>query len=448
MTRLKLEHPSNPDGELDVGAGERPTHFRYRVLAIGCALAVVTYVLRVGFSSISPRLESLGLDSRHVGYLMGIFMVSYGLFEMPWGMIGDRLGVRNMLTMVAAGGSLTTLAIALVAYLPKETIAPLAMLLILRFLFGMFQAGTFPGLSRMIGDWVPTTERGFAQGTIWTSSRIGGSLAPLILVPFFKRFQDWSTPLVLVSSLGLVWCLAYWPWMRNRPEESPGVNPAELKHITTGRTPGRRESHSGVPWGRMLKSPNVWALCLTYGFLGYSGNFFLTNLPDYLTKYRHLPPDKVKWLQSLPFVCGVVACLLGGWLSDQIIRRTGNRRWGRRAVGVIGLSIASLSFLATIWVHDTIALGALLCLTFFGNDLSMAPAWAAATDIGERHAGTLSGAMNMMASYFGAIGAIAAGSLLHANYLVLPFYLYSGCYALAVLCWLRVDVTEPLTAPD
>src|SRR5262249_40071433 len=163
------------------------------------------------------------------------------------------------------------------------------------------------------GDWIPTTERGFAQGTIWTSSRIGGSLAPLLLVPFFKTFRDWSTPLVLVSTFGFVWCVCFWPWFRNRPEESPRVNEAGRRRITKGRKGSGASLHSNVPWRRLLSSPNVWALCLMYGCLGYSGNFFLTNLPDYLTRHRSLPPDTVKWLQSLPFVCGVVACLLGGW---------------------------------------------------------------------------------------------------------------------------------------
>jgi hypothetical protein len=94
----------------------------------------------------------------------------------------------------------------------------------------------------------------------------------------------------------------------------------------------------------------------------------------------------------------VVACVLGGVLSDAIIRRSGNRRWGRRVVGIAGLSTAGAAVLSTIWVDNTIVLALLLALTFFGNDLSMGPAWAAASDIGERYAGTLAGAMNMIAS--------------------------------------------------
>jgi MFS transporter, ACS family, glucarate transporter len=456
MTRSPLDHardlaPQSPADE----AGE-PTRTRYVVLAAACSLAIVTYILRVGFSSVSPNLKSaLGLSSSELGYVMAAFMVAYGLFEVPWGILGDQFGVRRTLALVALGASISTLAIALLDLLPKGTSLPLlirispplALLILLRFSFGAFQAGTFPGISRMLADWMPTSERGIAQGMIWTSSRVGGAVAPLILIPLASRFPVWSGPLVLASLFGIAWCLIFWPWFRNRPEESRSVNRAELKIITAGRVGKRSSGHSAVPWGRMLRSRSAWALCLMYGFLGYSGNFFLTMLPDYLTK-RGLPSPTLKWLLSLPFACGIVACLLGGWLSDRIGRRWGSRRWGRRAVGAFGQSLGSLAFLGTLLVTDHIALGALLCLTFFGNDLSMAPAWAAATDIGERHAGTLSGAMNMLASFFAGVGAMAAGALMDRGLMMAPIYLNAASYALGALCWFFVDVDQTLAEPE
>ena len=154
----------------------------------------------------------------------------------------------------------------------------------------------------------------------------------------------------------------------------------------------------------MLRSPSVWSLCLMYGFLGFSGNFYLTLLPTYLKNHRHLDSQTAGLLTSLPFAFGVAACFLGGWFSDAVIRRWG-KRWGRRIVGATGLSLAGLSIVAVPWVEGVVPLGFLLVLTFFGNDLAMAPAWAAAADIGERHAGVLSGAMNMIASFMAAIEA-------------------------------------------
>ncbi len=144
--------------------------------------------------------------------------------------------------------------------------------------------------------------------------------------------------------------------------------------------------------------------------------------------------------RRLPFAFGVVACLVGGSLSDAIIRRWG-KRWGRRLVGVAGLAAAGLAILAVPWVENVVALGFLLVLAFFGNDLAMAPAWAAAADIGERYTGILSGAMNMVASFMAAVEAIVART-------TVPIQTTSSCRSsssrsatrLGTLAWIGVDV--------
>jgi ACS family glucarate transporter-like MFS transporter len=437
------------DPPLDVLSSEvgtvRPTRVRYRVLLAACSLAVVTYIHRVGFATASAEFKGpLGLNDQQLGYLMAAFMVAYGVFEMPWGLLGDRLGVRNLLAVIVLGGSFLTGAVALVVLLPGVGAWQLGFLLVLRFLFGMFQAGTFPSLTRMMADWMPITERGSAQGLIWMSSRMGGALVPIALMALFKAFGNWQAPLVVVAGLGVAWCAWFWPWFRDRPEQMPEVNAAELKLIAAGRSARPPSLHAHVPWSRMLHSRSVWALCLMYGCLGYSGNFYITMLPTYLKNHRHLSSERTSLLTSLPFVCGVLACVLGGFLSDAIIRRYGDRKWGRRLVGALGMGLAGASILAVPWAPAPWPLAALLSVAFFCNDLAMGPAWAAASDIGERHAGTLGGAMNMIASLTAAATALVAGYLLQHHQVTLPFLLLAGSYWLGALCWLGVDVTRTL----
>src|SRR5262249_1809553 len=149
-------------------------------------------------------------------------------------------------------------------------------------------------------------------------------------------------------------------------------------------------------------------------------------------------------LSSLPLACGVVGCVLGGFLSDGIVRRTGNRKWGRRVVGAFGLALGACALLGTIWGKDPVWLGVLLCATFFGNDLALGPAWAACGDIGERYAGTLGGTMNMTGSITGATGALIIGYLLEHDRPILLFVILSAVYALGTLFWMGVDVTRSL----
>ncbi|HWE38970.1 MAG TPA: MFS transporter [Isosphaeraceae bacterium] len=446
MARHELDQRETFAHDLE-GEGP-PSRVRYAVLAAACLLAIVTYLLRVGFATASAQLKGpLGLNSGQIAAMMASFMIVYGLFEIPWGLVADRLGVRKALAIIALGGSLTTAAVALVPRLPVGTFWPFAALLALRALFGMFQAGTFPALSRMMADWMPTAERGSAQGLIWMASRMGGALAPLLIAWLISETGSWSLPLVLASLTGLAWCAAFVPWFRDRPEQKVGVNPAERRLIEAGRKAGA-SGHGRLPWGRALASPNVWALCGMYGCLGFSGNFFLTMLPDYLKNHRHLSTGETSWLSALPLACGVVACVLGGVVSDRLILAWGDRRWARRVAGALGMAMAGAAVLATIAVRDVVPLGVLLCITFFGNDLAMGPAWAAAADIGERNAGTLGGMMNMFASFAGAAGAAMIGPLTDAHYLRLPFVIFAAVYWIGALCWLRVDVLEPLSDDD
>src|SRR5262249_41282642 len=389
----------------------RPTSgVRFLVVAVVCLLALIAYVHRSGFAFLAPTLKkSLGLGDAEVGYLMAAFLLAYGAFEMPWGLAADRFGVRRLLPLITVGWSLLSAAVVLVVYLPRGWALPFAFLLLLRLLFGLFQAGLFPALSRLMSDWMPQRERATAQGCIWMSSRVGGFLAPLYLGALIFFLGSWPGAFATLSGGGLVWGLFFGAWLRNRPEEVPSVSVAELQRISAERA--SRGVRQALPWTVMLRSRNAWALSLMYGCGGFAANFFVTFLPTYLAGHRHLPDEQVKWLSSLPLACGVGGCLLGGVVSDRIIRLTGNRRWGRSAVGVFGPAVAGLAFLSTIWVHDVTALGVLLCLTFFGNDLAMGPAWASVSEIGERHAGTLGGKMNMIGNVAGAAGALLAGRL-------------------------------------
>jgi sugar phosphate permease len=419
---------------------------RYRVLGAACSLAVILYLHRVGFAAAAPELKPLlGLSDRDVSYLMAAFMIAYGLVEVPFGVLGDRLGVRHLLVALVTGWSVLTGLIAAALWLPAGTVWPLVYLIVLRALFGAFQGGMFPSTTRMLTDWMPVDERGLAQGGLWTSSRLGGALAPLVVVFLFQTLGIGPASFWTLAAVGFAWCAVFWPWFRNTPEEMPGVSRGEIERITSGRKPGAKQTHAQAPWGAMIRSRSVWCVCLTYAAHALTGNFFITMLPVYLRTHRGLSATAAGVVASVPLVVGVFGCLLGGYLSDVIIRRSKSRRWGRRLVGGSGLALASVALLSTLLARDPVWLAALLGLAFLGNDLAMGPAWAACADIGERHAGTLGGAMNMCGSFTGALGAVIAGHLLADGRDVPLFVFLASSYAVGALLWMGVDVTRTLS---
>jgi MFS transporter, ACS family, glucarate transporter len=428
---------------------DAPTRVRYVVLGTACSLAILTYVQRQGFVATTPYIKAdLQFSNELMGYLGAVWLIAYGAFQVPGGLLGDRLGARHMLTVLVLGWSLAVGAVGLIAGFPAGGWLPFACLVALQFLFAALQSGGFPGLARVVADWMPASQRGFAQGTIWTFSRIGGALAPIVVVWLITQVfaNDWATPCWLLAALGLLWCCAFWPWFRNRPSEMKAVNAAELALITSGQ-PNRPGKQTPLSWKHFLGSRNVWALCLMYGFVGFSGNFITRLLNIYLRDHRHLSDQTTAWLSGLPLACGVVSCILSGTLSDWLIRRTGSRKWGRRFVGITTLVLAGFACLLTIGAQEVWLLAIAIGAWMFFNDGIMGPGWASCADIGERYAGTLSGAMNMTGAFLGAAGVAIAGRLLDRRADDVLFLIFACSYGLAALCWLAVDVTKPLVPP-
>jgi MFS transporter, ACS family, glucarate transporter len=444
------EHPASERSAPLAAAGTAPaTRTRFLVLAVGCGLAFLAYVHRQAFVRAQPYIaDNLGLNDQQFGYLTAAFLIGYGLFQVPCGLLSDRFGARHLLAILVIAWSFLT-GLQAFAGVSAVWISPLLYLIATRFVFGVAQAGYFPVWSRVMADWMPVTERGTAQGTVWMFSRLGGAVAPFLFGGLFELSGTWTTPLWVLAALGPCGAIPFWFWFRNRPDEMPRVNAAERQIIAAGRAPpAANGGATRVPWRALVTSVNVWALCLMYGLVGTAGNFVTTLLPNYLDHTRHLSKHDVTWITAAPLALGVVSCALGGVLSDWIIRRWGSRKWGRRANAAIGLLLAGLSLSVIPWVGPISLMGALFSISFFCNDLMIGPAWAACVDVGERYAGTISGAMNMTSQLFGAVGMAFAGYMMHRGATHTLFPLFGCAYFLAACCWLFVDVTRPLRTDD
>ncbi|HEX3727658.1 MAG TPA: MFS transporter, partial [Pirellulales bacterium] len=180
------------------------THVHYQVLAVGCSFTFLTYVHRQAFVGGTPEIQAaLGLTTAQMGYISSTFLVAYGLFQVPCGLVGDRLGARNLLTILVLAWSAVTALTALAGVIPASVIGPFAVLVSARFLFGAFQSGAFPVWTRAMTDWIPLSERATGQGIAWMFSRLGGALGPLLFLVLFQAFDTWTTPLWILSLLGL-----------------------------------------------------------------------------------------------------------------------------------------------------------------------------------------------------------------------------------------------------
>ncbi|HYM13574.1 MAG TPA: MFS transporter, partial [Bryobacterales bacterium] len=412
------------------------TRTRHWVLLLGFLLSAVTYLDRVCISAAAPSMtRDLGLTSMQMGYVFSVFPLAYAIFEVPSGWLGDRLGQRSVLTRIVACWSVFTMLTG-VAW-------NYAVLVATRFVFGAAEAGAFPTLSRGLARWFPQGERAAANGVMWMGARTGGAIAPAIAALLIARI-GWRATFALFGSVGFLWCAVFWRWYRDDPGDHPSVNAAELARIREGAAQPARDgvARGNAPWGRILSSGTMWALFGMYSCSAYGFWFFVTWLPTFLIREHGLSLERSGIYSSLPLAVGALGCLAGGALSDFLVRRTGNVKWARRAIGIGGFAVAAIGFAAAASVHS--GLIAVLCLALAGgsNDMTIPVAWATVVDVGGRFGGTTSAFMNMASSLSAMLSPVSA------VWLAARFGSFSamlavaaGVYVIGALLWLGVDPT-------
>ena len=415
---------------------EQASGARHWVVVFAVALAVITYVDRVCISFATPSIrQDLGLSAVQMGWAFTAFGWAYALFEIPGGWMGDWLGPRRVLMRIVVWWSFFTAA--------TGWAWSFASLTATRFLFGMGEAGCFPNLTKAFTTWLPEKERIRAQGWMWLSARWGGAFTPL-LVALVMKHVGWRHAFEIFGGLGILWAIVFYWWYRDNPLTHPKVNAAERELLRESAKTAA--GHGDVPWGRFAKSVTVWMLCFQYFCCSYGWYFYVTWLPTYLREARHVDVTYSAVLSILPLFCGGLGNPVGAIVSNAIIQRTGNITATRRAMAYIGFSGASAFLALSTRMNDPLSAMLSIGAASFCNDLVMPGSWAAVMRVGGKHAGTLSGCMNMWGNIGGALGPLAIGYILRwtNSDWNLTFYVSAAVYLLGAVCWAFLDPVTPL----
>ena len=419
-------------------SAQAPTRVRYWVIVFAVALAVVTYIDRVCISQAAPLITSdLKLSREQMAGVFSAFVLAYALFEIPGGYLGDRMGARRVLMRIVVWWSIFTAATGF-----AWNFASMAAT---RFFFGAGEAGCFPNITKAFTTWLPPEERVRAQGILWMSARWGGAFTPLLVVQVL-HWMNWRQAFMLFGGIGLIWAVLFFRWYRDNPRDKLGINAAELRMIEQDQH--LSSSHSGVPWGKFVRSRQVWMLCFQYFCLSYGWYFYITWLPTYLHEARHLSLDNGALLSTLPLFlggCGSFAC---GIFYPMVNRWTGDVGKSRRLMACTGFAGATGFLILSSMLQDPTWAMIAMGVASFSNDLVMPGSWAACMDVGGKYAGTLSGTMNMMGNLGGVVSPIVIGYILtHTNNnWSLTFYVSAAVYFAGIFFWLFLDPVTPLEA--
>jgi sugar phosphate permease len=411
----------------------RASFGRWYILGLLCLMYLITYLDRVNISTAAPEISrEFGFDKITMGAIFSAFGWAYASFQVPGGWLSDRFGARPVLAAVVSYWSVMTAATALATGWVS--------FVVVRFLFGVGEAGAFPGATRAMQLWYPRSERGLVQGLTHSASRLGAAIAPPLVVLIITTL-GWRSVFYICGAVGFVWSLWWYLSYRNLPEEHGMVNRTELERIRgLGETGAINQaaiekSAATVPWATLVRSPNMWAIMCAYFTYVYSLYIFLTWLPSYLVEYRHFTLLKVGFLASLPLFAMVIGDTVGGLATDWLLKKTQNTKLARRSVAIVGLLGCTAFIVPAALTED--AYTAVYCLTGAGFFLecTIGPAWSVPMDCGGKYSGTVSGMMNMAGNIGGALSPLVFGIFFQYGNWQAPFILAAALLVAGACVW-------------
>ena len=410
---------------------------RYVVVTATFLLSVLLYVDRACISTAKDAMTGeLGLSKDQWSWVLASFAFGYALLQTPSGALADRLGGRAVLAGVVTLWSVFT-GLTAMAW-------NFASLLLVRFLFGAGEAGAFPGMARVVYSWIPVQERGLVKGINFSGSRIGAALAMPLIAALIANV-GWKQSFLLLMATGFIWATAWWWWFRDEPENHHGIALAEVEYILRNRQDadgGAKPKPLRV--AALFTSTNLWLMMVQYFGSNFTFFFSLTWLYPYVKEKYQLAAVDAGFYAMIPLLAGAAGNIVSGSLVDAIYR-AGQTHLSRRLPAIIGFALAALGMVMS--VEQQTALGAVgwLSVAIFGADMTLSPSWSFCIDIGGRHAGAVSGTMNMAGNLGSAATALAFAYLPESSKgNVAFFYTAAGLSGLGCLCWLAANPERKL----
>jgi sugar phosphate permease len=368
-----------------------------------CLAAVIAYICRnsLGVAESTIR-DELGLDEETMGYVMGLFFLTYALGQIPSGAIGTRWGSRKSLSICAVGLSLATALMSLAN--------GAGLLIAARLSNGIFQAGLFPCCTNTISFWFSSKLRAVPTGFLGASMSLGGALG-VFMTGFLVVHIGWRATFLGYSLLGIVWAIGFYWWFRDTPAEylsRYSGRQAESSDLPLQPKPNKKSADdktraNPTPWLAIYSSPATWWICGQQFCRAAGQIFFGSWFATYLQNARDVSVEKSGVLNSLPLIALVAGALAGGAISDGLLAITGSLSIARKWLATVCMAMCALLVFGAYFVQQPIVAVLIISAGSFFAAVGGPCAYTITIDLGGRHVGTLFATMNMV----GNLGALA-----------------------------------------
>jgi len=419
----------------------RSERSRVRLLLIFMlfVLSAIAFLDRTNISVAGVKMRvDYGLAPVTLGWIFSVFLLGYAAFQVPAGWLAGRFGPRRVLTVAILWWGLFT---ALTAMVPTGAEHAVLLLVLVRLALGAGESVIYPAGNQFIARWIPAGERGKANGWIFAGVGAGAGLTPPIITAIIAT-AGWRASFYVCALIGIVAGLVWFLVARDRPEEHPAVNAAELAHIRAGLPP-LPDDHVPVPWGAILTSRNVWALFWSYFAFGYVIWLFFSWFFIYLADARHLDLKSSAVFGMVPFFAMTLCCLSGGVINDRLSKARGLYA-GRCLLAVVSFLLTAAFLVAGSLASNTGLAVAVLAGGAGAIYLSQSSFWSVTADIAGRHTGVVSGFMNMGCQIGGALTATLTPWIAEHFGWTAAFMAAAVLAVAGAAIWAFVDPTRPL----
>jgi ACS family glucarate transporter-like MFS transporter len=429
-------------------AGLARSRVRFALVFLLFVISAIAFLDRTNISVAGIQMrQEYGLDQVHLGWVFSAFLIGYALFQVPAGWLAARFGPRKVLTWALVWWGLFTAMTALVS--PRAG-HPLLLLVLVRFALGIGESVVYPSGNQFLSRWIPVRERGKANGLIFAGVGAGSGITPPLITAIIL-IGGWRASFYVCAAIGVVAGLVWYWAARDRPEDHPAVNAAELTHIEAGLPTRPSGTQAPVPWRAIFASRNVWGLFISYFAFGYVIWIFFSWFYIYLSEARHLDLKSTAAYAMLPFLCMTGGCLAGGVLNDRISARFG-LYWGRSGLAVVSFALTAVLLVLGSMADSTVLAVLVLAAGAGAIYLSQSSFWSVTADIAGPHSGVVSGFMNMGCQIGGAITSTLTPWIAQQFGWMAAFGVGAAIVLVGVLAWVVVDpnrLLEPLAPiPD
>ena len=386
----------------------KKTHVRLSILVLVTLATMLNYLDRSVMGVAKPSMtKEMNINAETMGYIFSAFSWTYALAQIPGGAVLDKLGVRLTYAASLVLWSLATLA--------HGFMASVAGLFSARLALGLAEAPCYPSNSRILNSWFPQTERARATGVYSVGQYVGlGFLLPVLA--WIVANWGWRALFFLVGGIGVVFGAVFWSLYRD-PHDHARVSQAELNLITAGG--GTTTKAAPVPFtlaniGRLLSKRQIAGASIGQFCSNSTLVFFLTWFPSYLADERGMTFIKSGFAASLPYIAAAIGVLLGGVVSDRIIRATGNATLGRKLPIIAGLLMTSTMIAANYVSSNTLVI-AIMSVAFFGQGMCNL-GWTLISDVAPKSmVGLTGGVFNLCANLAGIVTPIVIGKIVQST---------------------------------